>query len=78
MINVLSFSTIVFASKLTSSLSPGANGSAWLLVEVVKMLGEVACVMGAMGACAGAAAMIGATWLGMMGFRGILHAEDVL
>ena len=63
MINAPSFSTIVFASELASSLSPGVNGSAWLLVEVVEMLGEVACVTGVMGTCAGAAVMIGTTWL---------------
>ena len=51
--------------------------SAWLLVEVVEMLGEVACVMGAMGTCAGAAAMIGMTF-GVMDIRGILSADDVL
>ena len=69
---------MVFASELTSSLSPGANGSAWLLVEVVEMLGDVACVMGVIGTCAGAAAMIGATWLCVMGIRGMLSADDAL
>ena len=75
MINTPSFSTMLFASKLTSSLCPGVNGSACPLADGAGTLGTAAGAAAMVGMCIGTVAGAGVNWFNVVGMRGILGAK---